>query len=263
MDAHTLAGLGRDLHTRLRTFFDTPLGPDPTPLEVAQAVLDAAERDVQPSGRGRRVFPWTALTVRVLAPESARPAFAAVLRDLDARITERLAEVRCEPASVAVQVEYLDVRPASWAPGQVFDVAGVGAAPAGDRDAAAATRPTVQVTVLAGTATQTSYTCADATVSIGRSADPTDEQGRFRRNRIAFLDTADAINQTVGRAHARLRRDPATGEYRLLDEGSRNGTAILRDGEVLVVHRRDPRGVRLRSGDEIHLGRAILRIDVT
>jgi hypothetical protein len=27
------------------------------------------------------------------------------------------------------------------------------------------------------------------------------------------------------------------------------------------VHRRDPRGVRVRSGDEIRLGRALLRVD--
>jgi hypothetical protein len=28
------------------------------------------------------------------------------------------------------------------------------------------------------------------------------------------------------------------------------------------VHRRDPRGVRVRSGDEIRLGRALLRIEI-
>ncbi len=33
--------------------------------EIAQAVLDDVERQVQPVGRGRRVFPWAALTVRV------------------------------------------------------------------------------------------------------------------------------------------------------------------------------------------------------
>jgi hypothetical protein len=49
---------------------------------------------------------------------------------------------------------------------------------------------------------------------------------------------------------------------RLFDEGSRNGTAILRDGEVIAVHRRDPRGVRVRSGDEVRLGRALIRIDI-
>lgn len=267
MDARTLAGLGRDLQSRIRTFFDTPLGPEATPLEIVQAVLDAVERAVQPIGRGRRVFPWGALTVRVLAPDSARPAIGAALGTLGPRVRERLAELRCEPpSSLDVDVEYLDEAPAAWASGQVFDVAyGAGRVAAPGPGPAAAddvARPVVHITVLAGTATAVSYAFDEATVSIGRSVDPTDEQGRHRRNRVAFLDLVDGVNETVGRAHARLRRDPATGEYRLYDEGSRNGTSILRDGETIAVHRRDPRGVRVRSGDEIHIGRAALRIEI-
>jgi pSer/pThr/pTyr-binding forkhead associated (FHA) protein len=97
-------------------------------------------------------------------------------------------------------------------------------------------------------------------VSIGRTADPTDDLGRVRRNRIAFMDTVDGVTETVGRAHARLRFDPETGDYRLYDEGSSNGTSIHRDGDVIVVPRRDPRGVRVRSGDEIQVGRAAVRV---
>jgi hypothetical protein len=59
-----------------------------------------------------------------------------------------------------------------------------------------------------------------------------------------------------------LRFDPASSAYRLYDEGSSNGTAILRDGDVITVARRDPRGVRVRTGDEIQVGRALLRIDI-
>jgi hypothetical protein len=120
----------------------------------------------------------------------------------------------------------------------------------------------LSVTVLSGTTTEMVESFTEATVSIGRTADPSDDHGRLRRNRIAFLDIVDGINETVGRAHARVRRDPVTAEYRLFDEGSRNGTSILRDGELIVVHRRDPRGVRVRSGDEIHVGRAVLRIEI-
>jgi len=72
----------------------------------------------------------------------------------------------------------------------------------------------------------------------------------------------DGVTETVGRAHARLRFDRACGAYRLYDEGSSNGTAILRDGDVITVARRDPRGVRVRTGDEIQVGRALLRIDI-
>jgi len=257
MDVNSLAGFGKTLHSRVRTFFDTPLGPDATPLEIAQAVLDEVERHVQPVGRGRRVFPWAALTIRVVAPEASRAAMSAVCEDLGARVLERLAEVRCEvPRALDVQVEYVAAAPASWTAGQVFDIAyAAGTAPA-------SAHPVLHITVLEGTAAEASSTFAEATVSIGRSAGPTDDHGRLRRNRVAFLDIADAVNQTVGRAHARLRRDPVTLEYRVFDEGSRNGTSILRDGDVIPVHRRDPRGVRVRSGDEIHLGRAVLLISI-
>ncbi len=169
---------------------------------------------------------------------------------------ERLAEVRCElPRALDVQVECVDDAPASWAVGQVLDIAYVASA------APAPAHATLHITVLEGTATEACSTFVEATVSIGRSADPTDDHGRLRRNRVAFLDIADPVNQTVGRAHARLRRDPATGEYRVFDEGSRNGTSILRDGDVIPVPR-DPRGVRVRSGDQIHLGRAVLLIQI-
>jgi hypothetical protein len=267
MDARTLAGLSKELHSRIRTFFDTPLGPDATPLEFAQAVLDAVEREVQPVARGRRVFPWRALTVRVLAPESSAAVVASTLQDLRPRILERLAEVRCEaPRCLDVDVECVSDAPASWVSGQRFDIAYVAAVVPGtlpDRgEAGQSSLPALHVSVLVGTASEPSCTFVEATVSIGRTADPTDDQGRHRRNRIAFLDIVDGVNETVGRAHARLRRDPATGEYRLFDEGSHNGTSILRDGEVIAVHRRDPRGVRVRSGDEIHLGRAILRVEI-
>lgn len=268
MDGRTIAGFGKDVHTRIRTFFDTPLGPEATPLEIAQAVLDTLERQAQPVGRGRRMFPFSAITVRVLATESTAPGVSAAFRDFEVRALERLAEVRCEaPRALRVDVTLLPQTPAAWTPEQVFDIEYVAVPPAPSampgRVANEAPVVTLHVSVLAGTVIDGPAAFTDATLSIGRSADPSDDQGRPRRNRVAFADIADGINETVGRAHARLKRDRETGEYRLFDEGSRNGTSIVRDGEVIAVHRRDPRGVRVRSGDEIHLGRAAIRVEIT
>lgn len=230
-----------------------------------QAVLDALERQVQPVGRGRRVFPYVGVTVQVLARESSSAAISAAFQDFGLRTAERLAELRCDPPSTLdVDVTCVHEAPAAWAAGQLFAidyVAPAASAPLRDRETPSRV-PTLHVTVLAGTTAEIAEGFSDATVSIGRTADLSDEQGRHRRNRIAFLDIVDGINETVGRAHARLRRDPVTAEYRLFDDGSRNGTSILRDGETIVVHRRDPRGVRVRSGDEIHVGRAILRVEI-
>jgi len=263
MDVNRLAGFGKDLHSRIRTFFDTP-------LEIAQAVLDQVERQVQPIARGRRVFPFVGLVIRVRTNPASSAAMIAAFEDFATRVRERLAEVRCEPPRrLDVEVECLEVAPASWPEARVFDVRYVSDEPppvkhpvTGSGAPAALAAPVVHITVMAGTAVESSWQISEGTVSIGRSADPADDLGYVRRNRIAFLDIVDGINETVGRAHARLRCDAAAREVRLFDEGSRNGTSILRDGEVIPVHRRDPRGVRLRSGDEIRLGRALLRIEI-
>ncbi len=114
--------------------------------------------------------------------------------------------------------------------------------------------------MLRGATTANTYTFTDSTISIGRSTDPTDELGRVRRNRVAFLDTVDGVTETVGRAHARLRFDGPTEGYRLFDEGSSNGTSIIRAGTTIAVPPRDPRGVRVQSGDEVVIGRAVIRV---
>lgn len=44
------------------------------------------------------------------------------------------------------------------------------------------------------------------------------------------------------------------------DEGHPGGTRIFRDGRPIEVPGGNPRGVRLRPGDEIYLGQACVRI---
>jgi len=269
--------MSRDLHSRLKQFFDTPLDASATPLEIGLAVPDDGERGVEPLGRGRRAFPYTSVAIDILAPDADRARIEAGLQTLDQRIRERLAELRCEPPrTLAVEVAWLDEPPAGWNAGQIFAVryaraAGAGvAAPASGAApplAAAAepgdgTRPDVVVAVLRGAATDATYRFRESVISIGRSEDPTDALGRVRRNRVAFLDVVDGITETVGRAHARLRFDAESRDYRLFDDGSSNGTAIMRSGDTIAVPPRDPRGVRVQSGDEVLVGRAVIRIEI-
>lgn len=264
MDVTRLTTLGRGWQQRLRTVFDGPLDAAATPLEIVQAVLDDVERHVEPLGRGRRVLPYTAIDVQVLAADADIPRLEAVLEDLPTRVTERLAEIRCEPCDGLEVVSQVSTeRPASWPEGQRFAVAYRRAAPAARETPAAApvvAVPCLRLTVTRGAVADGPLEFRGGTIAIGRCADGADGAGR---NRVAFLDDADGINGTVGRAHARVRYSPATGDYRLFDEGSRNGTSVVRDGEVIAVPRRDPRGVRLRHGDEIRLGRAVLEVALT
>ncbi len=257
-----LSHITRELQSRIKGFFDEPLGADATPLEIREAVLDHVEAGVHPVGRGKRVFPYNRILVRIAGARADRPALEATFEGLEARIRERLAELRCEaPSHLDVKAEFPEEVPAAWAPGQLFSVEyGRDDAAAPERTREQPSQPPIRIVVVKGCAEQVEYTFTQATVPIGRTAEPADHLGRVRRNRIAFLDSVDGVTETVGRAHARLMFDADTGSYRLFDEGSSNGTSIVREGTVIPVPPRDPRGVRVESGDEIQLGRAVIQV---
>ena len=83
-----------------------------------------------------------------------------------------------------------------------------------------------------------------------------------RRNDVVFLDNGDETNSTVGRAHATVYFNREKNEFRLVDDVSRYGTRIFREGRSIEVPGGNRRGIRLRSGDEIYLGRACLRFEI-
>jgi len=260
--AGRVRALGGRLHATVRRFFESPLGPDAKPLEIREAVLEDIEKQVTPVGGGRRVFPFARLVARVVAPAGSRETCEATFSGFDARVRSRLAELRCEaPADLDVRVVVLRKPPAEWETGRIFAL-DYRRAPEPAALAADAPRPVLQVTLLAGTGTEPAYTIESPTVLVGRGVEPVDQAGRVRRNHVAFVDEADDAAETVGRAHARFTWDPAAGEYRVFDEGSSNGTRVLRGGTSINVPARDPRGVRVRSGDEVQFGRARVRIKV-
>ena len=265
MDVSRITGIGRGLQQRLRTIFDGPLEADATPLEIVQAVLDDVERHVEPAGRGRRVFPYADVVVHVQAAEADVARMDAVLADLSAQVAARLQEVSCTPVEgLAVTHVVCAEPPEAWTPGQRFAVtyrrvARPEASPV-TPDVPPVAAPCLSLAVLKGRVAEGALEFHGGTIAIGRDADPVSATAGTRRNRVAFLDDGDPVNETVGRAHARVRFVPELGHYRLTDEGSRNGTSVVRDGEVITVPGRDPRGVRLRHGDEIRVGRAILTV---
>jgi hypothetical protein len=260
--AGRVRALGERLQATVKRFFDSPLGPDAKPLEIREAMLEDVEKQVTPIGGGRRVFPFARLVARIVAPDGGRGTCEATFSDFDARVRARLAELRCEaPPELDVRVVVLRKTPAEWETGRIFTL-DYRRAPETATVGAHAPRPVLQVTVLAGTATQPAYTIESPTVLVGRGVEPVDHAGRVRRNHVAFVEEADAVAETVGRAHARFTWDGAATEYRVFDEGSSNGTHVLRAGASIRVPARDPRGVRVRSGDEIQFGRARIRIKV-
>jgi hypothetical protein len=248
----------RKMNHRVREFFDAPLAADARPLELLQAALDELETKTQPSGRGARVFPYNRVVVHIAQPNADRAAIDAVFSRLDARVRERLTEIRCEiPPSLAasatvsdaadadtpvLRVEYgndADARPAAAPPPEV---------------------PELRLTVAKGQCERGEYAFTGGSVPIGRGAEPADAFGRVRRNEVAFLDVRDGVTETVARAHARVEFDRALRAYVLFNESVSNPTFIVRAGRSLRVGPRDPRGVRLQSGDQLQVGRAILNV---
>jgi pSer/pThr/pTyr-binding forkhead associated (FHA) protein len=76
---------------------------------------------------------------------------------------------------------------------------------------------------------------------------------------VAFVEGAGEVNQSVSRRHAHLAYEPTSGGYRLCDDGSGHGTSVVRNGSTVAVPP-GSLGVRLRTGDELVLGEARLRI---
>ena len=249
---------------RVQQWFDPPLDREAAPLEVREAIIEDIEQRVEPAGAGRRVLPYNRVTVTMFAADKpSRARLQAALDGLQESIVARLTELRCAiPAGFAVETRYLTRPPATWAPQQRLAFA------YGQRDAlelpsAAPQEPgRLRITITRGQATHASYTFAESHIRIGRSAQPVDGLGRPRTNQVVFLEDGDDHTRTVGRAHASIRYDISRREYRVFDDGSHNGTRVMRDGALFEVKPHDPVGVTLRSGDEIQVGTAALRVQI-
>lgn len=254
------------------------------PLEIRRAVLQGITDLAQPAGRGRRVMPFDRIDIEVLAPTpDVRRVFEAVFeRDggLEASVRKGLATVGCEPApTFAVTVTYRKKAPGGWASEQRFDVSGhvhdaAGAsprataistpAPSPPAPAAppassptTASPPTVILKVVKGRASRKTIELRADRINVGRLDEVTDKDQRLlRRNQVVFVE-GDEIGDSVSRAHAHIRWVPP-GEFRLRDDHSAYGTRIIRDGRTIDVVPGNSRGVRLQSGDELHLGRAVI-----
>jgi hypothetical protein len=252
--------MGREWHARVRSFFENPPGPEATPLELLLAALDDLEKKVQPAGRGVRVFPHNRVRVHILQADADRAAIEAVFRQLETRLRERLAELRCDGVE-KLEVEVL------FAPASAGDGAPVLAVECFSDvqppvEPSADAYPQLRVTIVKGECGEKEYSFAEPVVAIGRTLEPVDAIGRVRRNHVAFLETRDGVTETVGRAHARLQFDAETGAYHLFNEASSNPTFVLRAGRSIRVPPRDPRGLRIQSGDEVQLGRAVIRLTI-
>jgi hypothetical protein len=233
------------------------------PLEIAHAIVDAVEHQVGSGSRGTRLFPFNHVAVSVLAPsQESRAQLEALfasrpsLRD---RVVDRLGSSGCDVTDLRVDVAYVGRAARSWNNPHfhvAFDRVASAAAPA----PVDSTLTRVEVTVLRGTAERRTYSFILSRIDFGRGVEVRDQQHHLlRANHVVFVEGSAGVNQTVSRRHAHIAVDPSSGDHRLHDDRSVHGTGIVRGSRTIPVPP-GARGVRLRTGDEIVLGEARVRV---
>jgi hypothetical protein len=245
-----------------RSLFEKPLGrgagleSPPELAEIRLAILDEVGRHCYRAG-SRQVFPYDLVQVsmRGLEEERAvvyRSGFFRQYLEHETQSRLRMENARF-PESLRVEV---DVTTGLPLPGEPWLTVKVGTQqPQSSPDHAA------RLVVQQGDAGIPELAIQKPRLFIGRDVDVYRNGALYRRNDLAFSGDTE-VNRTVSREHAHIEFDRATGEYRLFNDrwyarGDDCGTRIVRNGLGIEVHR-DSRGTRLRPGDEIHLGRAIL-----
>jgi hypothetical protein len=243
-------------------------------LLVHRAILEEIEGKIQTIQRGQRLFPYNHLRVRLVSPEPDRRALfqAAFAQDrrLENDIRDSLQGAGCAlPAGFAVDVETAEAGPKGFEIAYAIrETPSIPApapapAPALEPEPAPASAPAAaRLVIVRGKAAQDTYTVDKTRTNIGRMQELTDSRQRIvRRNDIVFEEGGDDANATVSRAHAHIRFDRPSGQYRICDDESEFGTRIFREGRSIEVPAGNRRGERLGAGDEIYVGRACLRFE--
>jgi hypothetical protein len=235
-------------------------------LLVHRAILEEIEGRIQTVQRGRHVLPYNYLRVRLVSPDAgSRALFQTAFgqdRRLENDIRDSLKGAGCEvPGGFTVDVETVEEG------AKVFEIEyAIREAPPVEQPAVAPVAKPVftpgRLVVVRGKADPESCTMEKPRINIGRMHELTDSQQRVvRRNDVVFAEGGDEANATVSRAHAHIRFERASGEYRICDDESEYGTRVFRDGKSIEIPAGNRRGERLRPGDEIYLGRACLRFE--
>ena len=236
------------------------------PLEIVHRILQSVESHVEPAGRGARLFPFNRIRVTLLATtRHERARLDAIVKgrvSLQERVVDHLRASGCDASDVSVTIVYAAVRTERWIHPQFhleFDrVAHATRTVAATNHHA----PGLELAVTKGAAEKRTYVLRPGRIDLGRRAEVRNSRHRLiRTNHIAFADNEDAVNQSVSRCHAHITFEPATSTYRIHDDGSSHGTAILRGGASIDVAR-GSRGVRILSGDELLLGEARIRVRI-
>ena len=226
------------------------------PIELRREVLHDIADQVQPAGNGEYLFPFTGIRVELFAADATAqgpleaifslPGFA---DDCSTAIADR----GCKAPKLDVQVEVKVTPPGEEAPAVPYRISYQRSATPGSKGSVP--RPRARLIVLEGQADAQELAIERDLLYIGRLKEVVNSRtGLDRQNQLAF----DASETTVSRKHARLEYDPDTGKFRLYNDPEQ--TSVSRDGRGIPCDA--TRGVQLRSGDQLILGKARIRFEV-
>jgi hypothetical protein len=236
-----------------------------TAAKVRQEIMERLEPEIRIED-GRRVFPFRKLTI-ILYPssKSVGSEFRRNFIDdcsLAGDMRHALGEMQAQTApDLDISIELREAGASTGAqpgPSSLFEMIFLESFEPSDY-----VIPEITLKVLKGTAEKPVYCTSKDRLLIGCLDEVTDREGRLvRRNNVVFPGGGSEINATVGSMHARIWFDFSRRQFRIMDESSRYGTRIVREGRTIEVPADNPRGVGLRTGDEIYVGQACLRFEL-
>ncbi len=251
-----------------KAIFESPFGANrlskdaPELAEIRLAVLDAVKAKSHRAS-GKNVFPYNVVKIHLLGvPEEQSSVFTSefltnyFIEELKSGLSRSSYRF---PADLHVEIH---TTPALPLPGEAWLSVQTELKQTKDAEPAIRGRRPAKLVVTHGKANKAEVALDETRTNIGRTVEVYRASGPSRRNDLAFTQDNE-INQTVSREHAHILYSRKTGEYRLFNDRLYKGEAncglwILRDGLSQPVHRND-RGTVLKSGDEIHLGSAVVR----
>ena len=258
-----------------RAIFETPFGASriskdaPELAEIRLAVLDAVKSKSHRAG-GKSVFPFNLIRIHLRGvPDAQSPVFQGdfLAKYFSEEIKSGLARASYRfPEDFELEIHSTPKLPE---PGEEWLWVETAAQETRERQVSAQTRKPARLVVMQGAANQSEIGVTKARTNIGRTMDVYRVDGPSRRNDLAFTEDNE-INRTVSREHAHILYSKKTGEYRLFNDRWRKagnksdpgcGVWIIRDGISQAVHH-NTRGTALKAGDEIHLGRAVIRFQL-
>jgi hypothetical protein len=251
------SGIEKSIERGFRKWTERMLGPADSDevLLVHRSILESIESKVQTVARGKRVFPYSHVTVTLVSQDPDRRALYQTAFGeggrLESDIREAFEAVECEiPRGFHVDVKTAESGDKKFEIAYALDAA---------KPAPEEPKGVGRLTIVKGKTAQPEYTLEKGRTNIGRIAELIDAEERImRRNDVVFEEGEDA-NATVSRRHAHIRLEE--GDYRICDDGSEYGTRVFRDGRSIEVPAGNRRGEKLRPGDEIYVGRACLRFE--